>query len=113
MTMESQGWVPRPTSAQAAREEWDASRPAPSRGHRIRCPHCRGQHARAAEVRACAAEEADARAEANAEAEAEARNERFWEERGWEPEDPREIEAQMRDDEMRARAERAFNDLHR
>lgn len=112
MTMESQGWVPRPTRAQAAREEWDATRPAPpaARAHRIRCPHCSaGEHGTPTEVRACAAEEADGRAAAAAEAEAEARNERFWEERGaLEPEDPREIEAQMRDEDLRARAEAEY-----
>ena len=49
--------------------------------------------------------------QAKAEAEAEMRNERYWEERGaQEPEDPREVEAQMREDEMRAKAEYALRE---
>jgi hypothetical protein len=48
-----------------------------------------------------------------AELEAERRNERYFEERGGgEPEDPREVEAQMRDDIRREEAAAAYRAQH-
>lgn len=63
------------------------------------------QHSSVADMNGCENEFYEAyeqHMQAKAEYEAEMRNERYFEERGaYEPEDPREIEAQMRDDELR------------
>jgi hypothetical protein len=78
-----------------------------------RCPHCVGRHEKAADGRACAAEQAEQVAQMEAELEAERRNERYFEERGGgEPEDPREVEAQMRDDIRREEAAAAYRAQH-
>lgn len=71
-------------------------------------PHNHDTIVEAKECEARHHEEYEGHLQAKAEAEAEARNERWFEERGAnEPEDPREVEAQMRDDELRMKAEYA------